>query len=359
MKDSKQHQSRSTTQTGAGAAPSRSPDASAIAVTYGSTWRYPYREGEGVMGIADWYQAQQVVEELLRFSQDRLAIGRVDRLEESLAVWARSQFQTLIGRLVYNPTLREDALQEALADLFQGLRTYDPVRAPFEAWAKRVAVHAAYRVVKRHQQRTQPEVFDSQYTTLDEDAPEWEETLEAPDDPEREAIEREQARCLMECARRVLSDDEFLVWVGVLQGNSYEELAALLEKRPDALRQQFKRARAKTLAEAVLHPTLFTNDEIWAAVNECQRSAEPLTERELAAVQEVMGGNPHRQPPSYRNTQHFRDACVKIAPYLARFMSLLAVLVCYSASFGVVVYNSVTQSHPVHYLETEARPSIL
>lgn len=302
------------------------------------------------MPIRDWTQAQVVAEQIRSLPQDEC-----ESLWEALLHWLRKEFPPILGRLLPDRDLREDALQEALLNVYQGLHTYDPQRS-FKTWAEHVAIHAAYRVQRRRGRILAREIPEPAEDAFSDDEPRsLEDCYADPEDYESLVIRRERAHYLLECARAELSKDELLVFEAIVsKETSYDELATLLKKRSDALRQQFTRAREKVLARAVLHPHLFTNEEIQEGVNACQNSSNPLTERELAAVQETLCGNPHRKPPSHRNTQHFRNACAKLAPYLLRYLVSLILLVFYCALTSWT--NSVTNSAQASYSLVENYP---
>lgn len=304
------------------------------------------------MPIKDWEQVQIVIEQIRSLPQDHC-----EPMWDALLPWLQKELARIVRRVVVDRHLCEDVIQEALLDVYQGIHTYD-VQRSFKIWVERVAIHAAYRVLRRRGRIQKREITEPTDDAISEDEPcSLEDRHADPEDYQTLIIRRERARYLLECARSVLSDDEFLLFEAVAlkesssgrEEISYEELAEILGKRADALRQQVSRMRKKVLAQAVLHPHIFTNEEIQEAVDACRQSGNPLTERELAAVQETLCGNPHRKPPSYRNTQHFRDACAKLAPYLMRHLLTLMLL----SSVLTIWANSVTQSICAHYSPLE------
>lgn len=291
------------------------------------------------MPIKDWAEAQAVAMEILSLTRKGLT-DQCECLWEVLLRWIRKEFSRIMGRIISDCDLREDALQEALLNVYQGISTYD-VHRSFKTWAEHVAVHAAYRVLKRRQRICEWEMQEPAENQLSDDEPCLLEDIHAdPVNYQEVVIQRERACYLLECARRVLGKEELVVFEAIVFGEtSYEELSRFLGKRADALRQQFLRAREKTLAAAVLHPHIFSNEEILESVDACQQSENPLNERELKAIHETLCGNPHRKPPSYRNTQHFRNACMKLAPYLLRYLVTLMLLLLYSVL--VVLANPI------------------
>ncbi|MEM0337924.1 MAG: sigma-70 family RNA polymerase sigma factor [Candidatus Caldarchaeum sp.] len=270
------------------------------------------------MVIKDWTQAQQVAVQLHSADCDEW-----EPLWDALIRWLQHQIPLVIARIIpQDRGSREDAVQEALLNIYQGIHTYDGQRS-FRTWVEHVAIHAAYRVLRRRRtiqawEQSEP----SQESLSDEEPRSLEACLVDPVDHAVQLIHREWATCLLECARSALSEEELLVFETIVSKDAtYEDLSAILGKRTDALRQQFTRAREKTLAQAVLHSKLFTHREIKEAVDACQQSSNPLTQREMAAVQETLNGHPHRKPPSHRNIQHFRNACTKLAPFLLRYLA--------------------------------------
>lgn len=303
--------------------------------------------------VKDWTQAQQVAVQLHSANRDEW-----EPLWDALIHWLQQQIPLVIARVIpQDRSLREDAVQEALLNIYQGIHTYDRQRS-FKIWVEHVAIHAAYRVLRRRQLIQAWELSEHGQEPLLDDEPRWLEAhLVDPVDQAVQLIHREWATCLLECARSALSEDELLVFEAIASKDAtYEELSAILGKRTDALRQQFARAREKTLAQAVLHSKLFTHREIKEAVDACQQSTNPLTEREMAAVQETLDGHPHRKPPSHRNIQHFRNACTKLAPFLLRYLAPLLLVVFHEVltigansvtniALFLYTYSEDTQSH--------------
>jgi RNA polymerase sigma-70 factor, ECF subfamily len=59
-----------------------------------------------------------------------------------------------VRTIIWNPWDAEDVTQEVFVKIFTGLRGYDPERAPFSAWALRIARNAAIDHMRRH--RSEP-----------------------------------------------------------------------------------------------------------------------------------------------------------------------------------------------------------
>lgn len=72
---------------------------------------------------------------------------------------AHDRFKQVAYRILRDPYLAEDAMQQALVEIWRKLPTLrDPER--FDAWSHRVLVHACYREGQRHRDATREPVGD-------------------------------------------------------------------------------------------------------------------------------------------------------------------------------------------------------
>ena len=124
----------------------------------------------------------------------------------------------------------EDATQEAFAQAWRSLRTYDPSR-PFAPWIFQIAVRSAARA---HRRRSREVVSDGMA---------W----EASGDAGADGLEtRERAAGVWALAQRVLSAEQnTLLWLVYVEGLSGPEAARATGKTPVGVRVALHRARKR------------------------------------------------------------------------------------------------------------------
>ncbi len=108
-----------------------------------------------------------------------------------------------------------------------------------------------------------------------------------------------------------------------MNDSSYRQIAELLNRSENWARQTMLRARQKVAAAIILHPSILSEDEVRAAIARCMQSAEPLTQAELALLQETLQHDGSRKPPGWRQLNLFRQACVKILAHLLGCLLLI------------------------------------
>jgi RNA polymerase sigma-70 factor (ECF subfamily) len=265
---------------------------------------------------------QQQAAQGLDGAAERLELAQ-DRLVEQL----RPQIHGLIRRMVRNPDLAQDILQEVLLLVLRTLGNYDRYRAPFRQWVARVAIHEVYR-----QLRSQSQCLEVSEAELLDPEGEDDETLSplesAPDPaptPGTVAAYRERLNLILECARASLDEEAYTIWYEYLcNGTPHEQLALLMNRREDWVRQTLHRARLKVAAAIVQHPAILSDEEINAAIDRCLRSRDPLSQEEIAVLRQSMQTQP-RQPPGWRQINLFRQACLKVLSWVELCLLLIFV----------------------------------
>ena len=173
----------------------------------------------------------------------RPSVSRAPADERTLARRAASGCAESFGRLAVQFTPRvfallrqrgmqiadaEDATQEAFAQAWRGIRTYDPDR-PFAPWLFQIAVRSAAQAYRRKRE-TVPISADPEMTS----------------DVDRLLETKEDASGLWALARRELSDDQnTLLWLVYVEGLSGPDAARATGKTPIGVRVALHRARKR------------------------------------------------------------------------------------------------------------------
>jgi DNA-directed RNA polymerase specialized sigma24 family protein len=102
----------------------------------------------------DWQSIQVLVEQVQDCQQQAAqgldgAAERLELAQDRLVEQLRPQIHGLIRRMVRNPDLAQDILQEVLILVVRKLGNYDRYRAPFRQWVARVVIHEVYRHLRR------------------------------------------------------------------------------------------------------------------------------------------------------------------------------------------------------------------
>jgi RNA polymerase sigma factor (sigma-70 family) len=290
--------------------------------------RYPNAQdtARGVAGVRpmdDWQSIQVLVEQVQDCQQQAAqgldgATERLERVRDRLFEQLRPQLHAMIRRMVRDTDLAQDILQEVLILVVRKLGNYDRYRAPFRQWVARVAIHEVYR-----QLRSQSQCLEVSEAELFDPEGEDDETLSplesAPDPaptPGTVAAYRERLNLILECARASLDEEAYTIWYEYLcNGTPHEQLALLMNRREDWVRQTLHRARLKVAAAIVQHPAILSDEEINAAIDRCLRSRDPLSQEEIAVLRQSLATH-SRQPPGWRQINLFRQACLKVLSWV-------------------------------------------
>lgn len=173
----------------------------------------------------------------------RPSVSRAPSDERTLARRAASGCAESFGRLAMSFTPRvfallrqrgmqtadaEDATQEAFAQAWKGIRTYDPER-PFAPWLFQIAVRCAAQAHRRKRE-TAPISVDPASTS----------------DSAAMLEHKEDASGLWALAQRELSDDQnTLLWLVYVEGLSGPDAARAIGKTPIGVRVALHRARKR------------------------------------------------------------------------------------------------------------------
>jgi len=299
--------------------------------TYGTISRYNgssrKAQVERAVSANAWDEIQLVVERVLEAEYASDGGHELEATRDRLIDLLRPQVRAMLRALTRDHHLVEDLVQEALLHLWAKLPQYNPKIAPFKHWAGRVVINYAYNMLERHTRITRHEVRESEWLSADtdEETPTLLESAATPDpDPMEQLGERERLEMILACARDALNDEEYLVWLEqIVNDSSYHQIAELLNRSENWARQTMLRARQKVAAAIILHPNILSEDEVRAATARCMQSTEPLTQAELALLQETIQHDGSRKPPGWRQLNMFRQACVKILAHLLGCLLLI------------------------------------
>ena len=276
--------------------------------------------------MGDWQAIQLLVEQVQDCQQwtdsgQDDAAERLEQAQESLYSQLRPLLHRIIRRLVRNSDDAEDILQEVLILVVGKLRNYDRHRAPFRYWVERVAIHEVYHYLRSQYRRfvtIEADLLDSSVEDDDSGSPIDREPSPDPT-PDVVSARRERLRQILACARASLDEEAYTVWYEYLvNGTTHEQIALLMNRRVDWVRQTLHRARLRVAAAIVSHPGILNDEEIRTAIKRCQMSENPeerLTEEELDLLSQLLLTQP-RQSPGWRYTNLFRQACLKVLKWI-------------------------------------------
>lgn len=150
----------------------------------------------------------------------------------------------------------DDVVQEAMIGLYQAVRDYDPTRSPsFRAFAELcmtrsilTAIRASHRF--KHSPLTSSLSLDSPSTAPGTEGLTLADLVPAveSDDPAHTVISAQQLRALQEHVDQVLSDLEAQVLRHHMEGKSYDEIAAMLQRHVKSVDNALQRIKRKLQA---------------------------------------------------------------------------------------------------------------
>lgn len=264
----------------------------------------------------EWDEIQTLVGQL----RDGAGASNCESLTNRLLTLLRPRVQQIVRGVCADADAVEDITQEALLRVWRGLPSYDPTIAPFRAWLSQVTLNCAYNALEQRARLHRHELREADQSPTDA---EQESLIELQQTPalESEVVqrlsERERLERILALARQMLSPDDYLVWLEQTVNNApYQEIALLLGRSENWVRQTLTRVRQKLAAAILLRPEIVSDAEIEYALRRCQRSEEPLTPDEVELVRETLLTGGARRPPGWRGILQFRHACRKLLRYV-------------------------------------------
>jgi RNA polymerase sigma-70 factor (ECF subfamily) len=163
---------------------------------------------------------------------------------QALEVFFEHYFDRAYGFAVHltgNPSLAEDLIQEAFLKMHGALDRLDPERDP-TPWVLTIVRNCA-----RDHWRSRAFKTSQQHTDLDEA---WDvATPDAVANPQVQLEKKEATVAIQEALQTLAPADREVLVLKEYQGMSTAEIAAILDRTPEAVRQRHSRA-VKKLAEA-------------------------------------------------------------------------------------------------------------
>ena len=150
-------------------------------------------------------------------------------------------------RIIGDPALADDAVQEAFISAFKKLYTYRG--GSFKAWLLRIVTNACYDEFRR--QKRKPTTPLELYTDAGEEieSPSWLEDQSDSPEKQLETLELEQA--IQRCIQALPPDFRTIVVLTELEGLSYIEAAKAIKKPLGTVKSRLARARSR-LQECLL-----------------------------------------------------------------------------------------------------------
>ncbi len=144
-------------------------------------------------------------------------------------------------RIIGDPGLAEDAVQEAFVSAFQKLYTYRG--GSFKSWLLRIVTNACYDEFRR-QKRKPTTPLDIYTDDGDEiESPSWLEDQSDSPEKQLETLELEQA--IQRCIQALPPDFRIVVVLTELEGLSYKEAAKVIKKPLGTVKSRLARARSR------------------------------------------------------------------------------------------------------------------
>ncbi len=144
-------------------------------------------------------------------------------------------------RIIGDPGLAEDAVQEAFVSAFRKLYTYRG--GSFKSWLLRIVTNACYDEFRR-QKRKPTTPLDIYTDDGDEiESPGWLEDQSDSPEKQLETLELEQA--IQRCIQALPPDFRTVVVLTELEGLSYKEAAKAIKKPLGTVKSRLARARSR------------------------------------------------------------------------------------------------------------------
>jgi RNA polymerase sigma-70 factor (ECF subfamily) len=153
------------------------------------------------------------------------------------------RYQRAVYRIAYgltrNASDSDDLAQETFLRAYQAIGRFR-VGEPLYPWLSRIAVNLAYSLFRRRRRRPEDSI-----EPLVEAGREW----AGPDDPAREAGERDAVEHMQRAFAELSDDHQAVLVLRVVEGLSYDEISQALEVPVGTVMSRLSRARAELRAK--------------------------------------------------------------------------------------------------------------
>jgi RNA polymerase sigma-70 factor (ECF subfamily) len=167
---------------------------------------------------------------------DREAFSRLVRRHE------RRVFSQIFN-LVRRPEEVEDLAQEVFIKAYRAIRSYN-FKASFSAWISRIAVNHCYDYLRR--ERASKVSYYSDFSEEAQRAIESRAGIGGQESLEDQTAARELASMLLE---RAPAEDRVVLTLKEIEGQSIEEIAAILNLNPSTVKVRLHRARKRMIED--------------------------------------------------------------------------------------------------------------
>lgn len=172
---------------------------------------------------------------------ERIRGGDASAWDELLAAYQHRLF-TVCMRMLGRRDLAEEAAQDTMVRLMEGLSSYDG-RARLSTWIIRVAMNVCLSRLRRERHRRHPSL-DGSADVGAADRPEPRHTQTAEPSP-ASGVELSEQRDRLAAALRFIGDDQRAILIlRDVQGLDYDEIARVLEVPVGTVKSRLFRARA-------------------------------------------------------------------------------------------------------------------
>lgn len=216
----------------------------------------------------------------------------------------RSLIQNYFSSRVRTPEDAEDLVQEVYLRAYQSLGNFRG-ECPVEYWLMRIAVNLLKNYYRGLQ--SAPQTVSHSSTENEE---EWVQEIGTEECQYLEIEERVHIERWIEIAKQVCTPQEFNVLWAYYRLDSMEEAAALMHMAVKTAWSHFRRGRARLIAFCIAEaPEMVGGREsIERAIQRASATGKTLSVKEQEAFKK----------PRYQE-KVFREACLKIAPFLEPF----------------------------------------
>jgi RNA polymerase sigma-70 factor (ECF subfamily) len=142
-------------------------------------------------------------------------------------------------RVVHDPEVAHDVLQEALIKAYRGIRTFES-RSAFYTWLYRIVVNLALDRRRRDRVASWAEWDDAVAPQMDPRA-----TLPVPSNPEMDARRREVRELVAAGIQKLPDGQREVLLLREVDGLSYEEIAATMKISKGTVMSRLHYARRK------------------------------------------------------------------------------------------------------------------
>ncbi len=164
--------------------------------------------------------------------------GDLDAFNELVLAY-QDRLYNLAYRILGDPAMAEDAVQEALIAAYRALETFRG--GSFLAWLRRTVVNRCYDELRRRKRR--PTVSWESFGELDEEANPF--LVNGHPNPEEAAQQAELSDFLQAAIRALPPDQRVVLVLSDVEGMDYEQIARTLGVPLGTVKSRLARARAR------------------------------------------------------------------------------------------------------------------